>query len=217
MCTGVLRAQWCGVRCSCCRIAAAFCQQRKIQQALRVVIGSAQQLAARHFFERGRYPARQGNARRIQWQRVAKAGQGGAVADPSDGLWHATGELRAIPNPKELPAPGVTLTPTPISLRISGPPNSKLSLTLRVNAHPDEAGNAAVVQIEVGSEKGEAESIYGHFNQQLGRFRYLPRPNRAGLCRLEFLLPPDGVIRLAFRGWRNQHAIQISETVAIEV
>ena len=148
---------------------------------------------------------------------AVSAGQDGAVADQPEGLWHATGELRAVPNPKELPAPGVTLTPTPISLRISGPPNSKLSLTLRVNAHPDEAGNAAVVQIEVGSEKGEAESIYGHFNQQLGRFRYLPRPNRAGLCRLEFLLPPDGVIRLAFRGWRNQHAIQISETVAIEV
>lgn len=53
--------------------------QRKIQQALGVIVGRPQDLAARHVLERGRNAALQAHAARVQRLRVTKARQRGAI------------------------------------------------------------------------------------------------------------------------------------------
>src|SRR5690606_27278701 len=49
--------------------------QREIQQPLRVVVGGAEYLAARHILESGRNTARQAHARRVDRLRIAETRQ----------------------------------------------------------------------------------------------------------------------------------------------
>lgn len=105
-------------------------------------------------------------------------------------------------------------------LSIKCEPRSLVGVSFMLDRGPDEEANSALVQVQHSEESkppSRDKTNYGHWNNQLGRCKFLPRPNQRGISKLEFTAPNDGELKLGFRLWKNSSDILMSRRIYLKI
>lgn len=112
----------------------------------------------------------------------------------------------------------VQLTTEARWLLIQCEPGSQISLSFMLDRSPSEEATSALVQVQHVDETDPVnrdKTPYGHWHSQLGRCKFLPRPNQRGISKLEFTAPSNGELKLGFRLWKNSSDILMSQRVCV--